>query len=211
VPTDLSLHFMYYRTDLLDKLLADAAWKARYEEISEKQLGKKLDPKDPDQWTWDDWAATALFFTKAINPGSPTRYGTVLQMKNLLFNMMVWHSTARSEGGDWMDASGKITVNSPAFRTALELYKKLYDAGASSKDSTTYEYAEANAASVPARRRRCCNGVWLSAISTTRTRPPWSPARSAQSRRPPARPGVSHISTALASVSTRPRSTRTAH
>jgi len=44
----------------------------------------------------------------------------VLQMKNLLFNMMVWHSTARSEGGDWMDASGKITVNSPAFRTALE-------------------------------------------------------------------------------------------
>jgi multiple sugar transport system substrate-binding protein len=146
VPTDLSLHFMYYRTDLLDKLLADAGWKARYEEISEKQLGKKLDPKDPDQWTWDDWAATALFFTKAINPGSPTRYGTVLQMKNLLFNMMVWHSTARSEGGDWMDASGKITVNSPAFRTALELYKKLYDAGASPKDSTTYEYAEANAA-----------------------------------------------------------------
>ena len=116
---------MYYRTDLLDKLLADAGWKARYEEISEKQLGKKLDPKDPDQWTWDDWAANALFFTKAINPGSPTRYGTVLQMKNLLFNMMVWHSTARSEGGDWMDASGKITVNSAAFRTALELYKKL--------------------------------------------------------------------------------------
>ena len=146
VPTDLSLHFMYYRMDLLDKLLADAGWKARYEEISEKHLGKKLDPKDPDQWTWDDWAATALFFTKAINPGSPTRYGTVLQMKNLLFNMMVWHSTARSEGGDWMDASGKITVNSPAFRTALELYKKLYDAGASPKDSTTYEYAEANAA-----------------------------------------------------------------
>jgi len=146
VPTDLSLHFMYYRKDLIDQLMADPAWKKRYEEISQKQMGKTLDPKSPDDWNWDDWMATALFFTKSINPDSPTRYGTVLQMKNLLFNMMVWHSTARSQGGDWMDASGKITVNSPAFRSALELYKKLYDAGASPKDSTTYEYAEANAA-----------------------------------------------------------------
>ncbi len=146
VPTDLSLHFMYYRKDLTDQLMSDAAWKTRYGEISQKFMGKAMAPKDPDQWTWDDWMATALFFTKEINPDSPTRYGSVLQMKNLLFNMMVWHSTARSQGGDWMDASGKITVDSPAFRTALELYKKLFDAGASPKDSTTYEYAEANAA-----------------------------------------------------------------
>lgn len=146
VPTDLSLHFMYYRKDLTDQLMSDAAWKTRYGEISQKFLGKAMAPKDPDQWTWDDWMATALFFTKEINPDSPTRYGSVLQMKNLLFNMMVWHSTARAQGGDWMDASGKITVDSPAFRTALELYKKLFDAGASPKDSTTYEYAEANAA-----------------------------------------------------------------
>jgi len=146
VPTDLSLHFMYYRKDLIDKLLSDPAWKKRYEEISQKLFGKTLDPRSPDDWTWDDWQATAMFFTKSINPDSPTRYGSVLQMKNLLFNMMVWHSTARSQGGDWMDSSGKITVDSPAFRSALELYKKLYDAGASPKDSMTYEYAEANAA-----------------------------------------------------------------
>ena len=146
VPTDLSLHFMYFRKDLMDQLMSDAAWKKRYEEVSQKQLGKQLDPKDPDQWTWDDWMATAMFFTKSINPDSPTRYGAVLQMKNLLFNMMVWHSTARSNGGDWMDASGKVTVNSPGFRTALEMYKKLYDAGVTPKDSSTYEYAEANAA-----------------------------------------------------------------
>jgi multiple sugar transport system substrate-binding protein len=146
VPTDLSLHFMYYRKDLTDQLMSDAAWKTRYGEISQKHMGKAMEPKDPDQWSWDDWMATALFFTKAINPDSPTRYGAVLQMKNLLFNMMVWHSTARSQGGDWMDANGKVTVDSPAFRAALELYKKLYDAGTSPKDSTTYEYAEANAA-----------------------------------------------------------------
>jgi multiple sugar transport system substrate-binding protein len=146
IPTDLSLHFMYYRSDLIDKLMSDADWKAKYGEISEKYLGKKLEPKDPDAWTWDDWMATALFFTKSINSDSPTRYGTVLQMKNLLFNMMVWHSAARAQGGDWMNEAGEITVDSPAYRTALDIYKKLYDEGTSPKDSTTYEFAEANAA-----------------------------------------------------------------
>lgn len=146
VPTDLSLHFMYFRKDLIDQLMSNADWKKRYGEISQKFLGKALEPKDPDQWTWDDWEATALFFTKAINPDSPTKYGTVLQMKNLLFNMMVWQSTARSHGGDWMDKDGKITVDSDAYRWGLDLYKKVYDAGASPKDSTTYEFAEANAA-----------------------------------------------------------------
>ena len=146
VPTDLSLHFMYFRQDLIDQLKSDPAWKARYAELTQERLGAALEPKDPDQWTWRDWMGTAYFFTKSINPDSPTRYGAVLQMKNLLFNMMVWHSTARSLGGDWMDESGKVTVDSPAFRTALEMYKTLYDAGVSPKDSTSYEYAEANAA-----------------------------------------------------------------
>jgi multiple sugar transport system substrate-binding protein len=146
IPTDLSLHFMYFRKDLTDQLMSDAAWKTRYGEISKKYMGMAMEPKDPDKWTWDDWMLTSLFFTKSINPDSPTRYGAVLQMKNLLFNMMVWHSAARAQGGNWMDDKGKITVDSPAFRTALELYKKLYDDGASPKDSTTYEYAEANAA-----------------------------------------------------------------
>ena len=146
VPTDLSLHFMYYRQDLIDQLLSDDAWKAKYTEIAKEKMGKDLAPKDPDQWTWDDFEATAYFFTKSINSDSPTRYGAVLQMKNILFNIMVWHSTVRSNGGNWMDADGNITVDSPGFRTALELYKRLYDAGVTPKDSTTYEYAEANAA-----------------------------------------------------------------
>ena len=146
VPTDLSLHFMYYRSDLIAKLLSDPAWQAKYTEIAKARLGKALTAKDPDQWTWDDYAATALFFTKSINPDSPTRYGTVLQMKNLLFNMMVWHSTARSYGGNWTDGSGKVIVDGPGFRAGLELYRKLYDAGTSPKDSLSYEFAEANAA-----------------------------------------------------------------
>lgn len=146
VPTDLSLHFMYYRKDLIDALLKDDAAKKTYGEIARKYLGKALEPKAPDAWTWEDWAATALYFTKAVNPDSPVRYGTVLQMKNLLFNMMVFQSLPRAYGGDWVDADGKVTVDSDAYRTGLELYKTLYDAGATPKDSLSYEYAETNAA-----------------------------------------------------------------
>jgi multiple sugar transport system substrate-binding protein len=146
VPTDLSLHFMYYRKDLIDRLLSDDEWKKKYSDIAKDRLGRALEPKDPDKWNWDDFEATALFFTKSINADSPTRYGTVLQMKNLLFNMMVWECTARSAGGDWMDDAGAITVDSPAFRQGLQLYKRLYAAGATPKDSLSYEYAEANAA-----------------------------------------------------------------
>ncbi|WP_368517424.1 extracellular solute-binding protein [Rhizobium sp.] len=146
VPTDLSLHFIYYRKDLIDALIADPDAKAKYAEISKKYLGKELAPKQPDDWTWDDWAATSLYFSKQVNRQSPVRYGTVLQMKNLLFNMMVFQSLPRSYGGDWMDASGNVTIESDAYKTALKLYKTLYDAGASPKDSLSYEYAETNAA-----------------------------------------------------------------
>lgn len=146
VPTDLSLHFMYVRQDLIDALLADPEAQAAYTRIAEERLGEALAPKAPDEWTWRDWAATALYFTQGVNPDSPTRYGTVLQMKNLLFNMMVFQSLPRAYGADWTDEAGAVTVDSDAYRQGLELYKLLYDAGATPPDSLSYEYAEANAA-----------------------------------------------------------------
>ncbi len=146
VPTDISLHFTYYRKDLIDRLLKDDAWKKTYAEIAQKELGKKLEPKDPKDWTWDDFMATALFFTKRINPDSPTRYGTVLQLKNLIFNIMIWQAALVSNGGNWLDENGKVIIDSEAARRGLEIYKKLIDAGATPPDSTNYEYAEANAA-----------------------------------------------------------------
>jgi multiple sugar transport system substrate-binding protein len=41
VPTDLSLHFLYHRQDLIDALLADDAAKAKYSEIAQQHLGKR--------------------------------------------------------------------------------------------------------------------------------------------------------------------------
>lgn len=146
VPTDLSLHFLYYRTDLIDDLLADDAAKAKYTEIAQEYLGEALEPKSPEDWTWQDFVANALYFSQSVNPDSPTRYGTVIQAKNLLFNMMVFHSWPRSYGANWMDDAGNIIVDSEAYRTALEMSKMLLDLGATPADSTSYEYAEANAA-----------------------------------------------------------------
>ncbi len=146
IPTDLSLHFLYYRTDLMDQLLSDADWQARYAEISAEYLGEAMAPKPVDEWTWDDYLAASLFFTRSINEDSPVRYGTVLQLKNLLFNVMLWQGTAASYGGDWMDEAGNLTIDSEAYRTALDIYKTLVDAEATPADSVSYEYAEANAA-----------------------------------------------------------------
>lgn len=146
VPTDLSLHFLYYREDLIEALMADEAAQETYADIAEEYLGERLMPTSPQEWTWQDFAANALYFSQAVNPDSPTRYGTVIQMKNLLFNMMVFHSWPRSYGANWMDDTGAITVDSEAYRTALEMAKMLYDARATPPDSTSYEYAEANSA-----------------------------------------------------------------
>lgn len=146
VPTDLSLHFLYYRTDLIEALLADDEARARYSEIALEHLGTALEPKSPEEWTWEDFVANALYFTQSINPESPTRYGTVIQAKNLLFNMMVFHSWPRSYGADWLDDEGNVTVDSEAYRTALTMANMLFELGATPPDSTSYEYAEANAA-----------------------------------------------------------------
>ena len=146
IPNDLSLHFLYYRKEFIDQLLTDPAWIAKYEEISKERLGTKLSPKHPDDWNWDDYMATALFFTKSINSDSPTRFGTVLQMKNLLFNMMIWHSTVASHGGDWRDADGNVTIDSDAFRKGLSIFKTITDNKATPGSSTSYEFGDANSA-----------------------------------------------------------------
>jgi multiple sugar transport system substrate-binding protein len=134
IPTDLSLHFLYFRQDLINKLMTDKAWQAKYQAISKKHLGTTMSPKNPQDWTWEDFKATALFFTKSINPDSPIRYGTALQLKNLLFNIMIWQSAAYSEGGNWMQ-DDSLTLQSDAYQKGLETFKCANKAGRTSKAS----------------------------------------------------------------------------
>jgi multiple sugar transport system substrate-binding protein len=146
VPLDASVHFLYYRKDLMEKLLTNADWIAKYQQISKTYLGKEMSPKSPELWDWDDYKAVALFFTKKYNKDSVTTYGNVLQMKNLVYNIMIWNDVLWSYGGTWFDAEGNFNiVTEPAKKAAL-LYKDLYDMGTTPNECTTYEFGEMNEA-----------------------------------------------------------------
>lgn len=145
IPTDVSNHFLYYRQDLIQRLLSDSSWRQRYREISQKYLGRALDPKQPSDWDIDDYVAASLFFTRSINPDSPTQYGTVLQLKNLIFNVMIWNDLLWGAGGRWLDG-GKPALDSPAAARALDAYATVVRNKATPPDSLNYEFPEANAA-----------------------------------------------------------------
>lgn len=146
LPMDISNHFLYYRKDLIDRLLSDPAWQSRYRELAKQHLGMDLAPKPVAEWNWDDFIATALFFTKKYNPDSPTEYGTVLQMKNLIYNVMIWNDVLWSLGGSWFKPDGTPAFDTPEAKKALEVYTSISKLGVTPEGSTNYEYPEANEA-----------------------------------------------------------------
>jgi multiple sugar transport system substrate-binding protein len=143
LPLDTSLHFMYYRKDLIATLSANAA---KYTSIAKEVLGKDLKPNaDPSTWTWDDALATAAFFTQKYNPDSPTKYGYALPAKNLLYNTMIWNDVLWGLGGNWLK-NGKPNLNTPTGKAAIDVYNTIYTKGLTSPESSQWEYAETNAA-----------------------------------------------------------------
>jgi multiple sugar transport system substrate-binding protein len=146
LPLDVSNHFLFYRDDLISQLLSDPDWQAKYTALAKEHLGKDLKPKDPKDWNYDDYMATALFFTKEYNPDSPTEYGTALQLKNLIYNVMLWDDVLWAYGGNWFDADGKVSIESLAAKEALGVYDKMIELKLTPPDSGNYEYPETNAA-----------------------------------------------------------------
>lgn len=145
LPLDTSLHFMYYRTDLVSSL-SSAANTAKYKQISKTVLGKELMPNtDPETWNWDDALATAAFFTQKYNPESPTKYGYALPAKNLLYNTMIWNDVLWGLGGNWF-TKGQPSINTAAGKAAIDVYRTIYTKELTSPDSSQWEYAETNAA-----------------------------------------------------------------
>lgn len=143
LPLDTSLHFLYYRKDLISTLSANAA---KYTSIAKEVLGKNLQPNtNPSTWTWDDALATAAFFTQKYNPDSPTKYGYALPAKNLLYNTMLWNDVLWGIGGNWLK-NGKPNLNTPTGKAAIDIYNTIYSKGLTSPDSSQWEYPETNAA-----------------------------------------------------------------
>jgi multiple sugar transport system substrate-binding protein len=141
LPLDTSLHFMYYRKDLLSSIDA-----TKFSSIAQQVLGKSMQPNlNPDTWTWDDVLALAAYFTQQYNPSSPTKYGFALQGKNLLYNTMIWNDVLWSFGGNWLK-NGKPNLNTPQAKAAMNVYYTIYTKGLTSPDSSNAEYPETNAA-----------------------------------------------------------------
>jgi multiple sugar transport system substrate-binding protein len=146
LPLDTSMHFMYFRNDLVATLSEPANAKL-YSEIAQEVLGKDLSPNvDASKWNWDDALATAAFFTQQYNPNSPTKYGYALPAKNLLYNTMIWNDILWGLGGNWLNSSGQPDISSAAGKQAIEIYSTIYKKGLTSPDSSQWEYAETNAA-----------------------------------------------------------------
>jgi multiple sugar transport system substrate-binding protein len=145
LPLDTSLHFMYYRTDLVSSLSTDANT-AKYKQISKTVLGKELSPNtNPETWSWDDALATAAFFTQKYNPDSPTKYGYALPAKNLLYNTMIWNDVLWGLGGNWFK-KGNPSINTASGKAAIDVYRTIYTKELTSPESSQWEYAETNAA-----------------------------------------------------------------
>ena len=146
LPLDVSNHFLLYRKDLIDSLLNDPAQKTAYRAVAKKAIGEARDPKPADQWDWNDFKAMAAYFSKSSNPQSPTKYGTILQLKNLLYNTMIWDDVLWGMGGSWTTDSGKANLDTPAARNAVQLYADVYKNGWTSPDSSQAEFPETQAA-----------------------------------------------------------------
>jgi multiple sugar transport system substrate-binding protein len=146
LPLDVSNHFLLYRKDLIDGLVNDPAQKAAYQAVALKATGQKLDPKPAAQWSWNDYEAMAAYFSKGTNAKSPTRYGTILQAKNLLYNTMIWDDVLWGMGGSWTTADGKANLATPEAQKAVKLYADIYKNGWTSPDSSQAEFPETQAA-----------------------------------------------------------------
>src|SRR5690625_2287757 len=81
-----------------------------------------------------------------MNNDSPTKYGTVLQLKNLIFNVMIWDDILWSKGGSWMDDDGNLTIHSDEAVEAMDVYRDIYVNGYTSPDTTVAEFPEAQEA-----------------------------------------------------------------
>ena len=71
--------------------------------------------------TWDDYRTTAMKFTQSITPSSPTKYGTAYSGKDYVPEAS-WFSVLWGYGGDMLDSSGNVVIDSPEAVASLDFH-----------------------------------------------------------------------------------------
>ena len=112
IPTDVSVHFLYYRTDLIE------------------------DPPD----TWDEYFEVAKQFTKSVNPDSPTAFGAGFSAHAGEEGPKMFASFMWSMGGSIMDEAGNVGLDNPGAIATAEYYVKLHKAGVITPDILSWSY-----------------------------------------------------------------------
>jgi multiple sugar transport system substrate-binding protein len=114
LPFDPSVQILYYRKDLFQ----DALIKREFYERYKRQLAVP--------GTFEEYNETAAFFTKRLNPKSPTNYGTTLTFGSSAVAACDFLPRLKAMGAGIIDAAGRAVLDSPLLKTALEKYLEAY-------------------------------------------------------------------------------------
>lgn len=110
IPFDPSVQILLYRRDLFE----DAVLQRAYYEMFREQLSV---PKSIEQWR-----NAARFFTRSLNPESPTLYGATITSGSPAVAACDFLPYYLAGDGRMYDGEGRALLDTPAMRAALERY-----------------------------------------------------------------------------------------
>jgi multiple sugar transport system substrate-binding protein len=113
IPFDPSIQMLFYRRDLFE----DTTLKRLY---YEKTGGQLEVPK-----TFSEYNRIAAFFTAKLNPASPVKFGTTMSYGQATAAACDILPRIKSLGADFFDSAGRIAVNTPLFKKALDEYLEM--------------------------------------------------------------------------------------
>jgi len=142
LPFDISVQLLLYRKDLFD----DALIRRKYYETQKKHL------KVPATYT--EYLEVARFFTRSLNPDSPTAYGTSLVFGSAIVAACDFLPRLKASGlQSIFNEQGKVVIDTPLVRETLQTY---IDTFACTNRSLNYwwqdameEFSEGKTAMIP--------------------------------------------------------------
>lgn len=110
LPLDPSVQILYYRKDLFDNALI----KREFYERCRRQLNIPENYREYDE--------IAAFFTKSLNPNSPTKYGNAQVYGAVAVAACDFLPRLREKGIDLFDKNGRISIQSKKVKEAFNEY-----------------------------------------------------------------------------------------
>jgi multiple sugar transport system substrate-binding protein len=114
LPYDPSTQLLFYRRNYFENPTCKRMYFEKYRE----------ELKVPE--SFDEYNRVAGFFTRSLNTASPTRYGTTLGIGSVVVNPSEFIPRLFEQGGDLLDAAGRVSVFTPEAHRALGNFTETY-------------------------------------------------------------------------------------